>query len=249
MKQNPNFGKETNRVYQTTEYSKFKFRDDNRTINPNHVKNISRKMKSNGWFSGSYVIVNNKFEIIDGQHRVKAAMLANVPINYIMEKNTGFESIRNLNSNQKNWNMGDHIHGYVAENNSHYVNLYKFMNEFPELKITECMMLCKNQYVAIPRNTFEGGEFTVNDMDIARKWGNHIMELKKYFPKGYNRSIFVRALVRILSKKPNFIFEEFIHKVKLRPTSLVPCGTTEQYVELIETIYNYRRQEKVNLRY
>jgi hypothetical protein len=31
--------------------------------------------------------------------------------------------------------------------------------------------------------------------------------------------------------------------------SLVDCANTSQYVSLIEEIYNYRRREKVNLRY
>jgi glutathione peroxidase-family protein len=57
-------------------------------------------------------------------------------------------------------------------------------------------------------------------------------------------------MVKILSnKKDVFDFEEFMHKVKLRPNMLVPCGTTEQYVEVIENIYNYKRSGKVNLRY
>jgi hypothetical protein len=30
---------------------------------------------------------------------------------------------------------------------------------------------------------------------------------------------------------------------------LVACGTVEQYVEMIEDIYNYRRSDKVNLRF
>ena len=57
-------------------------------------------------------------------------------------------------------------------------------------------------------------------------------------------------MVKVLShKKDVFDFEEFIHKVKLRPNMLVPCGTTDQYVEMIENIYNYKRSGKVNLRY
>ena len=46
-----------------------------------------------------------------------------------------------------------------------------------------------------------------------------------------------------------FVFDEFLHKVKLRPNKLVPCGTVEQYVEMIEDIYNYKRGSKVNLRF
>lgn len=240
-------GKKVNEVYQTKDYSKFKFREDNRETNHNHVKKLSNSMKERGWITGSYVVVNSKYEVIDGQHRVKAATIAGVPINYTMERKSDFDTIRTLNCNQKNWLLQDHIHGFVTDGNPHYVKLDNFMKEFPELKITECMMLCKNSYTGVPRGTFESGNFTTKDMKKAKVWGENVMSLKPFF-KFFNRGIFVRALVVALNKE-GFEFDEFLHKVKLRPNMLVPCGTVDQYLELIETVYNYKRSKKINLRF
>lgn len=108
-------------------------------------------------------------------------------------------------------------------------------------------MLCKNNYTSVQRGTFENGEFTTKDMNVARQWADYVMRLKQY-TKFYNRGIFVRALVCCLTKE-EFDFERFFHNIELRPTMLVPCGTREQYLELFETIYNYRRSNKVSLRY
>jgi hypothetical protein len=85
----------------------------------------------------------------------------------------------------------------------------------------------------------------------GEKWANHILELKPYFEKGFNKSIFVRAMIKIFSKKPQFKFEEFLHKVKLRPGMIHLCGSVELYLEMIEEIYNYKRRsdEKLNLRF
>jgi hypothetical protein len=52
-----------------------------------------------------------------------------------------------------------------------------------------------------------------------------------------------------LMRKPQFEFTEFIAKLRLQPSALFDCQTTAQYVSLIEEIYNYRRRDKVNLRY
>ena len=241
------FGKKVNEVYQTKDLTKFKFRNDNRVINQNHVKSLVKSMKERGWLPGSYIVVNHLWEVIDGQHRTLAAMAAGIPVNYTMERKTGFDDIRNLNKNQRNWQMNDHIHGFVADNNPHYVKLKNFMDEYPDLKITECLMLCKNNYTSVQRGTFENGEFTTKDMNVARQWADYVMRLKQY-TKFYNRGIFVRALVCCLTKE-EFDFERFFHNIELRPTMLVPCGTREQYLELFETIYNYRRSNKVSLRY
>ena len=52
-----------------------------------------------------------------------------------------------------------------------------------------------------------------------------------------------------LFKNPNFEFTEFLQKLKIQPTALQDCTNVTNYKVLIEEIYNYRRREKVNLRY
>ena len=87
---------------------------------------------------------------------------------------------------------------------------------------------------------------------MAEHWANRILRLKDFFPKGYNSSNFVRTMVILFEKKSGvFNFEEFVHKLELRPTALKPCGDKRSYSELIEDIYNYKRRvdEKVSLRF
>ena len=73
------------------------------------------------------------------------------------------------------------------------------------------------------------------------------MSLEPHF-KDFKNTVFVRGLIDLLNKS-NFDFQEFFHKVKLRPTMLVPCGKKQQYITLMEEIYNYKRADKVNLRF
>jgi len=110
-------------------------------------------------------------------------------------------------------------------------------------------MFLNNSVTTIKRDTFETGQYVVKNSKIAREWANNILSLKPYFEKYYNKAIFVRAVIKILSNKKEFVFEEFLHKLKLRPTKLVPCGTVEQYIEVIEDIYNFKKAKKVNLRF
>ena len=240
-------GKKINEIYQTKDYTKFKLIKTNRDIKNPKIKKLAKSMSDNGWLPGSYVIVNSKWEVIDGQHRLMAGMSLNLPIVYTMEKKADDKVMRGLNMAGDNWLLSDHLNGFVKDGNEHYIKLDAFRKAFPELKITECMMLCKNGYISVQRGTFEAGEFTVKNMDIAYKWGEYIMRLKP-FAKFFNTGIFVRALVCCLTKE-GFNFEDFMRKVELRPTSLVKCGTREQYIQLFESIYNYRRSDKLNLRY
>jgi hypothetical protein len=244
-------GKKVNQVFQTKNYGMFKFRADNRVLNTTHIKKLSEKMKNIGWIPGSYVVINEKGEIIDGQHRVSAAQMVGVPISYTIERKSNFDTIRSLNQNQKNWSFTDYIHGYVKEDNVHYTLLDGFLNEFKDFKPTEALMFLQNNANPVHRDVFESGSWESKNVELGKDWAKKIQSLKPFFEKGYNKSIFVRAMIKLMSKKPDFVFEEFLHKVQLRPGMIHLCGSVELYTEMIEDIYNYRRRntEKLNLRF
>ena len=243
-------GKRVGEIFETKDYSIFKFRDDNRIVNTNHVKKLSQRMKESGWLSSSIVTIKGNGDVIDGQHRVKAAMSVNCPVRYKVTKGAGIDEMTAMNTLQRNWSPFDHLHKFVVRGNVHYVTFDKFTKEFPMFKYTEIAMFLQNSQTTIKRDSFESGNYVVKNEKVGREWANKILQLKPFFEKYYNKSIFVRGMVKVLShKKDVFDFEEFIHKVKLRPNMLVPCGTTDQYVEMIENIYNYKRSGKVNLRY
>lgn len=243
-------GKKVAEVLETRDYSIFKFRHDNREIKPNHVKYLTKKMKDKGWLKTSTVVINGNGDIIDGQHRVKAAIEASVPIRFRVERGAGIEEITEMNTGQRNWSPFDHLHKFVARGNENYIKFDNFIKEFPMFRITECAMFLNNGISTVDRRVFEEGRWIAKDVNVARKWANNVLSLKPYFEKYYNKSIFVRAMIKVFTtKKDVFNFDQFLHKVKLRPSMIYACGTVEQYVEMIEDIYNYKRSDKVNLRF
>ena len=243
-------GKKVGEIYETKDYSIFKFRDDNRIVNTNHVKKLSQRMKDSGWLSSSVVTINGNGDIIDGQHRIKAAMSVSCPVRYKVTRGAGIDEMTSMNTLQRNWSPFDHLHKFVTRGNPHYISFDRFSKDYPMFKYTENAMFLQNSQTTIKRDSFESGNYVVKNEKVGRDWADKIVQLKPFFEKYYNKSIFVRGMVKVLSNKKNqFNFDEFLHKVKLRPNMLVPCGTTDQYVEVIEDIYNFKRSKKVNLRF
>jgi len=58
-------GKKVGEIFETKDYSMFKFREDNRLVNTNHVKKLANRMKEKGWLASSVVTLNGSGEVID----------------------------------------------------------------------------------------------------------------------------------------------------------------------------------------
>lgn len=226
-----------NEVYRTKDYKMFRFHEQNRGISEPHVNRLYKSMLVSGWLKGSYIVIDKDGNIMDGQHRLRAAMKANISVDYVMEKTARVSDISKLNTNTRNWSIIDHLKYHVQEGNPHYVVLDKYIKNFPDFRPTECMMLVSNSTSSSDRTTFERGEFKTKNMELAYDWGHKIVSLKPYF-HGFHKSIFIRSMVRAF-QNPKFNFEHFQHKVKLRPMSIFMCGTIKEYLTMIENIYNY----------
>ena len=235
----------------------FKLHNVNREVDSPRVKRITDSMKKDG-LKLVPIIVTSNYVVVDGQHRLTAAKEAGKGIYFIVDNtipNTTkgiFEAARKFNQNMKEWGKQDYIHGFSEQGNKSYKTLEEFSKEFPMFSLTERIMLLQNSGTRhVDKQEFSEGKFVVGNMDTAKEWANNLLQLKPYFEKGYNKSVFVRTLLTIMEKKPDFKFEEFLHKVKLRPSSIYVCGDKKSYAEMIEDIYNYKRRndEKLNLRF
>lgn len=237
-------------IKSTKNYSMFKFRNDNRDIKPQRVIKLLKSMKENGWSAGSYVIINQRGEVIDGQGRIMAAKTLGLEIPYITIPNAGLKQIQELNQGGTNWSKEDYINSWSSKGEKNYQILKQFSEEFPDFNTTEHIMFLMNGFVQTDTYSFQSGKFKVNNVELGRQWGNYVMMMKPLFPKGYNKSIFVRAMVKVLSTKPEFIFEEFYKKAVKFPFLFQLQQNTNSYIDMIERIYNYSRRnnEKISLR-
>lgn len=253
--------KTTPKIGFTKNLGMFKFHDVNRDYtnvnSQNRIKAIAQSMIEEGLFPHP-IIVTSKFIIVDGQHRVKAAEIAGKGIYYIVDdtiQNTTksiFKSAKGFNKNAKVWSKEDYIKGYVTQGNESYKILEDFRKRYPMFSLTECLMLLVNSGTKnIEKTAFADGKFQVKSLKVAEEWANNLISLRPYFEKGYNKSVFVRTLLTIMERKPEFDFNRFLHKVKLRPNMIYLCGDKKSYSDMIEDIYNYmvKSQDKLNLRF
>lgn len=99
-------------VYESYDYDKFHIMDKgNRDIT--HSEKIARQMGEQFLFT--VIIVNDKYEIIDGQNRYLASKLLGKPIRYVIAEGYGIKETRLYNMETKNWQKKDFIKSFADE--------------------------------------------------------------------------------------------------------------------------------------
>lgn len=238
---------EVNQVFKTTDYSLFKIIDGNRNINQLHLKRLKKSIEEK--YIMIPIIVNQHYEIIDGQHRFESAKELKKPIYYIMVNDLGLKDVQRLNSNLKNWNADDYLDGYCKLGYSNYIKYREFKKQYGFNHNETAALLSNNRrYHGYKNNLdFKNGTFEIRDYDEAVNNANKISMISQYYD-GYKRRNFVYAMLDVFTK-PDYNHAEFLNKLSFQSRSLVDCTDVQQYLTLIEEIYNYKRSNKVNLRF
>ena len=229
-------------VKETKNYEMFSSIMGNRPMNELHLNRLTKSMQEE--LLVSPIIVNEKYEVIDGQHRLKVSSELNLPVRYIVCEGYGLTEVQRLNQNTKDWKMIDFISGYAELGNKEYQYLMKFHMD-SGLTITTCVTLLSNSGSAT--NDIRNGVWIAKHKKRANTIYEWLQITRPYYAN-IERKGFVMALMHMY-KREEFNFSQFVSKVSIQPTALVDCVRTEEYITLIESLYNYKSRNKVNLRY
>lgn len=243
------------KIYKTFDLDMFTLLKTNRPINQKHATRVATNIKTVGMLCNP-ILVNEKMEVIDGQHRVCAARMLNGFVYYIIANGYDLEQVKALNIIGQKWSCSDYMDSFSDAGIKDYILLRDFINKHKCFNFGICLSLCSNLKSAdrsmnggARLSPFKKGLYKIGDLEIAEKFAMRLKQVEPIF-KGYNDSKFASAMIGLFLDKPKvFKFNDFLDKLKLQPTALVQCANRKQYKELIEKIYNYRRKNKVNLRF
>ena len=227
----------------TTEYDIFKEMKGNRARSEKHVQNLMDAMRENDLFTP--ILVNQNFEVIDGQHRLEARRRLGIPVPYYWTEGLGLPEVQRLNSTQKGWTNDDYLQSYIDLGNENYKQYEWFRRRYGLPHIPTIWLL--HGEAANLSKVFREGGLKVRNLERAKEKAALLAELAPHFSH-WKDAPFVKAFLFCLNRT-GFDFKTFLHRVKQNPTMLKPCTTIDGYMLLIEEVYNYRALKKVPLRY
>jgi len=233
--------KSVNQVLMTNDYDMFQTIEGNREINKLHVKRLKDSISEK--YITVPIIVNEKNQIIDGQHRFQSAKELEKPVYYIKVNGLGLKDVHRLNTNTKNWTADAYLDGYCRLGFQDYIMYREFKNKYGFGHNETNAILSNKQRMGGSKNqAFKDGVFHIVDYNQAVKNAEKITMVKQYYD-GYRRRAFVYAMLDLF-QNPNYNHAEFLNKLSFQSRSLVDCTDVQQYLTLIEEIYNYKRNKQ-----
>lgn len=228
----------------------FKFDPLNRAIKPHKVKTLKESIsRTNGNLQA--VLIDQKGNIIDGQHRYVACKALSLPVKYTIADN-GYKSsdMLELNNNGSGWLASDYASYHAKQGNPNYEIFLKYKAQFPELKDGILCCILENKYTlkdtqtgSMTKRGFQEGTFTVMFESKAKTLFSHLREISTFY-KGWNRRAFVYALIH-LSNCKDFNWDKFMAKLQIRHVSLFDYPKAEDFVKVLVDVYNYRERKKI----
>lgn len=241
-----------NKILSTKDYSIFKRVWHNRKLNSAHLKNLTASIATKNLLQYTPIIVNEKMEVIDGQHRLEVAKRNKLEIYYIIADDVATSDILLLNANERPWAIPDFIDSWEKQGIKDYKILKEFMDKYElPASISACMLsgISTNAKHTIVRIIKEG-EFEVTEQEKATEQADRLTALIPFCQNRFwkNRD-FLRAY---LSLYPKLDWDKFVEQLTtmMEATGKVPLRrqlSQRDTVLMFEDIYNYNKKNRERL--
>ncbi len=227
---------EVGKVYSTFNYDQFKMLDGNRMVHPGHLHRLKKSFEEKQLVIP--IIVNEKNQVIDGQHRLEVCKQLNLPVYYIINAGYGIKEIQKLNTHMKNWNVDDYLKCYCGQGIEDYVKYKDFRAKygFGHQETLAFLMGSTSNFSKI----FNDGNLKIKSLEEAEIAAQRVSQFAEFY-KGYRRKSFVFAVLSLL-KHPEYDHSEMLKKISMQQRMMVRCANTEQYLTLLEEIFNFHKR-------
>ena len=159
---------------------------DNRDTDDGDIKRLAENIKDHGQLQP--IVLNEKWDIIEGQHRVKACQLLDIPVMYIISKRATIKDVIVMNNNQKSWRNKDYLKCFSHKNHknsSEYKKISVFFDTYGLNFSVTINLLAGYERKASSytgsgkaRRAFIEGNFKIKSLESAEKYGNQLKRLK-----------------------------------------------------------------------
>lgn len=236
------------KIYETTDYSAFKKLRGNRDLRS--VDKIIESIRSVGYIV-SPICVNEKMEIIDGQNRLAALQILDLPVHYYIVKGIGIEEARQMNIGQTNWRPIDYIQSYAESGNPNYQRLLLLCEKHKEYAVQHIVGMIKNEVVVsgwrvsngITDGTFEFSEKEYFEIEALFEYLDQVRE--PLFSVKYTKKRMAITAFAFCLRVKGVDKSRLVTVVQKNYPVMQPAIGDEQIVKELSDLYNKGIKNKI----
>jgi hypothetical protein len=230
-------------VYKTTDYSQFKILKGNRALKLLHLERLRKSFEHKQL--NVPIIVNERFEIIDGQNRFQIIKDLNLPVYFIINEGYGLPEVQQINAISLKWSPEDYLDSYTELGKVDYIRTKEFYEKYNFLTVKMCQILLtggqKDRYYA---QTFKEGAFKITEYDKAIQLAEQMQDFKNYEP--FYNSHFQLALITMFNNS-HYNHDRMLQKLVYQGSKLTKETRVNDYLKILTEIYNYRANNEEKL--
>ena len=236
-------------IFATTDYDRFKFLEGNRKLRQNNLEKMRQSMIEEQLIIP--ICVNEKFEIIDGQHRFTICKELGKPVYYYIQEGYGLDQVERANRSNTNWQLNDFLQSFALKGNSYYVIIGDIVDTYNVLAsdVVKVIAKCTGQTTLHVTQDFKEEKIIVTDeMQDKLLQFFEALTLFEEFPL-YNKTKFISSFLDLYFY-PKYNHEIMTNKFAKLNNQLRHCTTKDDYLDILcNKIYSGKRVSKDNIYY
>lgn len=233
----------------TDDYEMFRRLEGNRKVLTTRVKKITDSIREVGYIPNP-LIINEKFEVVDGQGRLEALKRLNLPVYYMVVDGIGIDECIAMNINQGNWSIMDYIESYAETGNVSYVNLLRLFKTYGN-RFSQKVIICVISGTSDnPSNVIKAGRFQCA-AERAAEATNTLEYLSNYndiFGRLDGHTEYYYMAVAFCYRDEEIDNARLLDKITQLQANLIPVTNMMQALDQIEAAYNNRCRSKVYIK-
>lgn len=237
------------KITETSNYGLFELLQYNRDVKK--IKGLTDSMSRYGWISAYPMNVhrngNGKLTIKDGHHRFEVASRLGLPIKYIICDDNS--SIYELDKATNKWTLGDYLESYCRGGKAEYVKAKEYCQRTGIAPIYAIAML--SGHTAGTQNyeeSFKTGRFACKNTRNAEIVADIVLHCKKKGIDWADKGLLVVALSKVAWVR-GFSISRLKSKITTFSYLVEKKPHVDGYLDMIESVYNYKAQDKVPLKF
>lgn len=160
-------------LYKTSDYGMFKVLLGNRFIEQRYVEKLRKSMMKNGILPMP-IIINEKNEVIDGQHRLAAIARLGGDVYHIIVPGLTLDDCISINCQQHSWTTLQRIYSKAAQHLPQYEMLVSLIENNSDIQagaVVRAMTLASTDQIV-------RGDMKIDNIHLGSKYLNCIRQVK-----------------------------------------------------------------------